>query len=348
MHETIWKPQAVGEAPPTCHPTVTRGQKCFSRSGRSRLFRKFCSSMATRLSEKWCGGFGSQTCPWSSLQTLFSAEKEAGGVAFKGASSFGVCHRSLDHPPGKGGDSETIWGNLSSQSSVAILDRIGMELPKADAEGQREGRGCHCSLEAVSLAPYKKSLNGWVPIWFFWMKAAVCLLLISAEPGPPEVRPLSCVSVTKGIKSLLFPLLRSAPNGDTWDSTGGFTLPTLKAIKWRLSLNSCCVIFQHLLCFCGMAAGLTRAVRSSVSWILIPGFILKSFRHMLLSLIQMSSSGHISNGKQLTLHLMTSQNWQVFWFVPYTDFVVLKNSYGHVSMPQIYPGGIKFVSITYA
>jgi hypothetical protein len=348
MHETIWKPQAVGEAPPTCHPTVTRGQKSFSRSGRSRLFRKFCSSMARRLSEKWCGGIGSQTCPWSSLQTLFSAEKEAGGVAFKGASSFGVCHRSLDHPPGKGGDSETIWGNLSSQSSVAILDRIGMELPKADAEGQREGRSCHPSLEAVSLASYKKSLNGWVPIWFFWMKVAVCLLPISAEPGLPEVRPRSCGSVTKGIKSRLFPLLQLAPNGDTWDSTGGFTLATLKAIKWRFSLNSCCVMFQHLLCSCGTAAGPTRVVRSSVSWILIPDFILKSFRHMLLSLIPMSSSGRISNGKQLTLHLMTSQSWQLFWFVPYTDFVVLKNSYGHVSMPQIYPGGIKVASITYA
>ena len=98
MHESIWKPQAarilcleIGETPPTRHPADGIGQKSKSSSGGSGRLCTFCRVMATSLSGEWCEGFGSPTCSWLSLHTLFPGEKEAEGADFKGASSFGVC-----------------------------------------------------------------------------------------------------------------------------------------------------------------------------------------------------------------------------------------------------------------
>jgi hypothetical protein len=80
-------------------------------------------------------------------------------------------------------------------------------------------------LEAVSLAPYKKTPKDLVPICCFSMRAAFCSFLRSRAPGLPRGKPPFFTISTKGIRfrrSVPWPYLRA---GNGWpflsSSAGG-------------------------------------------------------------------------------------------------------------------------------
>lgn len=348
MYETIWKPQAIGEATPTRHPVAAKGQESSRGSGGSRRLRKFCLSMETGASEERGRRTVSQACFWPPSQTLSLSEKGVSQSASERTSCSRIWDRPMDHPPCKGGDSKVFWGVLSPKSFMAVFNRVGVELSEASTASQRERRSCHSPLEAVSLAAYKKSLNDLTPILSSSMKAAVFLSLMSVEHGRLKDRHPSCGIATKEGRYRLSLLLRSVPRENAWVFTGVSMTQILPAIKSWLFSSFCCVIFRDILCSYGIIARLIRVAMSSSSWQLIKGFMRKGFLDTLQNLTRMNSFGHILNVRRPTRYPIIFRNWRICWSILSTNFDIPKDCFGRAFTLLSYHGQARYVSITYA
>ena len=139
-HETLRKPEAIGEAAPTSDPVARQGHELVGGGSTGRILRKLCFSMAAGLSKGRGGGPKSQSLSGSSCQALKTREEAISKPFAERPFSLWLRHRSLDNKTGGRANSEVFWNSLSSQSPLATSDGVGMELSEARASGSENER----------------------------------------------------------------------------------------------------------------------------------------------------------------------------------------------------------------
>lgn len=174
LHETPWNPRATRTASSTGRRDAPEWHVPVGNRPKAQVFSQLRPSVEGDTSEKGRNGVKIQTDPRPPLASEGEPEEGPGPSSDQRAALTRLSHGSLDNPPGGGRDPETVWNRLPSESPLAAAPGRRLELSEAGDEGPRKGRGRYCSLEEVSVAPYKKRPKGLVPIWPFWMSRAFC------------------------------------------------------------------------------------------------------------------------------------------------------------------------------
>lgn len=348
MHETIWKPQTIGEASPTRDSIAERGQKSFRGSKESRFFDQFSNALAGNLQEGRRQRIVAITCARPSLQTCRPTEEAVDRIAFKRGAGDGLRDRHLDDPTGKRNNQTGVWDNLSRQSFVAVFDRVGVELAEAGTPGKGKERKSNCALEAVSVAAYKKRPKSLRRIFSLLMRRVAFLFQQFATPGQCEDRRLSCGIVIAGIEFQLYQQSALARRENVLAFTGGFTRKILPAMKLFLFSNIFHGIFRVISWLFGTVVRLTGAGRSRIFCFLNREYARNDSRDMLLSSILMNLFGRISSAIQVMPRRIIFLPWDACWLNLFIGSNVLRNYYDPALMRQICHGERSSVSITYA
>lgn len=82
-----------------------------------------------------------------------------------------VCGSVLDFGADRPSDLDPLWGAVSDEWGVVCVAPARLELPKTPTPQSGARGSCHCPLETLCLAAYKKSASAWGPRWFSLMKA---------------------------------------------------------------------------------------------------------------------------------------------------------------------------------
>ena len=157
----------------------------------------------------------------------------------------------MDLKPGSQSDRPAVRRSISPQPRVETPSKPGVELSEARAASLTKKRGRDCSLEAVPLAPYKKTPTDVGPIWSSLMNRAFCsfrtLLGLGLRKGR---RPFFTIFTNKIVfrPSMLWPYRR---NGNVWPSTFNFGLGISRAWISTLFSNICFAIFEVPLFYYG-------------------------------------------------------------------------------------------------
>src|SRR6266571_4296621 len=200
-HATSWEPRAARAAPAAGHRAAEPGTRPVGRRRHARLCRGDGVPVACSLSQAGCRRTEGQTDPRPPLEVerAAAAGRDAAVAAWRRA--LRLLHRPVDHAPGCGVDPEEARRRLPPQSPLAAAAGLGLELPEAGNPGPGAERRGHRSLEAVSLAPYKKTPQGMAPIWRSSMRAASCWRRPWSAPGRPADRPRCCAAPDTGPRS---------------------------------------------------------------------------------------------------------------------------------------------------
>jgi hypothetical protein len=250
-HETPWKPRAVGKAAPAGRPFVQSGQESAGHSTRFECFCEFRVPVASGLPRER----GSRTEAPADARTSSQADprskKTACPGAFKWPSGGRISDRLMDLKPGSQSDRPTVRRSISSQPRVEAPRKLGVELSEARTASFTEKRRRDRSLEAVSLAPYKKTPTDVGPIWSSWMNRASCSFRTLLGLGLRRDRRLFFTTFTNKIvfrPSMRWPYRR---NGGVWPSTFNFGLGISRAWISTLFSSICFAIFEAPLFYYG-------------------------------------------------------------------------------------------------
>ena len=243
-HETPWEPRAAGKAAPAGRPFVQSGQEPASHSTRFECFCKFRVPVASGLPRERGWRIEAPADTRTSPQANPISEKAACPEAFKWTSGRRVSDRFMDLKPGSESDRPTVRRSISSQPCLETARKLGMELPETRAASFTEKRRRDRSLEAVSLAPYKKTPTDMGPIWSSSMNRASCSFRTLLAHGPRRGKRPSFTTFTNKIvfrPSMRWPYRRS---GGVWPSTCNFGLGISRAwISMHFS-SICSAIFE--------------------------------------------------------------------------------------------------------
>lgn len=347
MHETIWNPKATRKAAPTRHRAAERRLYSVGSSKEARLFGKFGLSLAAdvparrRRSHEGKAGTGAsaKTDAWP---------KEVIDTNFTKRASFAwIPHRFVDPKAYCRGDREKVRCRVSSQSSLALSNGTGLELPEARKAGQRVRREGDTALETLRMAAYKKTRIGLAPIWYFLTKAASFWFPISGAHGRRGVKLPICLSREIGQRYRQYPPLAFLPKESASPCTSD-SIP-VKTSRHRKSKGFCtisCVILMARLFFCGIRAWFIELplLRNVLNSIIESTRI--SFPVMRLNLTLLNLYGR--SLKEL-LRTLFPRIWSILktpFYRPCVGFAIRSVSYGHASGHRICPGDR--VSITYA
>ncbi len=252
-HETPWNPRAAGKAAPACHPFVQSGQKPASHSTGFECFCEFSVPVASGLPGERGSRIKAPTDARASSQANQRSKKPACADALKRASGCRVSDRFMDLEPGSQSDRPTVRRSISSQPRVETPRKLGVELSEAGATSFAKRRGRDRSLEAVPLAPYKKTPTDVGPIWSSWMNRAFCSFRTLRGLGRRKGRRPFFTTFTNKIvfrPSMRWPYRR---NGNVWPSISNFELGISRAWISALFSNICFVIFEVPLFYYGTA-----------------------------------------------------------------------------------------------
>ena len=160
-HETSWKPQPVGAASPTGHPTAEEGPNHVGCGGAARVFSQFRGAMASNLPAGWAQRPGSSAHSGPTAPAISSPQEAIATPARSWALGSRVFHRSVDAGTHRPTDPAAFPSAVCHLSSVEDSAGPGMELPEAGASGAPAQRKRHRPLEAIRLAAYKKRPSAW-------------------------------------------------------------------------------------------------------------------------------------------------------------------------------------------
>ena len=243
-HETPWNPRAAGKAASAGHPFVQSGEEPASHSTRFECFCKFRVPVALGLPRERDWRIEAPADTRTSPQTDPRSEKAACPDAFKWTSGRRVSDRFMDLKPGSESDRPTVRRSISSEPRVEAPREYGMELSEARAASFTEKRRRDRALEAVSLAPYKKTPTDVGPIWSSSMNRASCSFRTLLVPGLRRDKHLFFTTFTNKIVfrlSMRWPYRRK---GGVWLSTFNFGLGISRAwISMHFS-SICSAIFE--------------------------------------------------------------------------------------------------------
>jgi hypothetical protein len=250
-HETPWEPRAAGKAASGGCSFVKDGQEPASHSTRFKCFCKFRVPVASGLPGERGWRTEAPADTRTSPQVDPRSKKAACSGAFKWPSGCRVSDRFMDLKPGSENDRPTVRRSISSESRVEASREPGVELSETRAASLTEKRRGDRALEAVSLAPYKKTPTDVGPIWFSSMNRASCSFRTLLAPGPRRDKHPSFTTFTNKIvfrPSMRWPYRR---NGGVWLSTFSFGLGILRAwISGHFS-SICFAIFEAPLFYYG-------------------------------------------------------------------------------------------------
>ena len=239
-HETLRKPDAIGEAAPASDPVAREGHELVGGGPPGRIFCKLCFPMAADLSKGRGGGSKSQSLSGSSCQALSTREEAISKSSAERPFSLWLRHRSLDHETGGRANSQVFWNSLSSQSPLAASDGVGMELSEARAPGSGKERRGDRTLEEETMAGNKKKPSHLEPIWPFSMRAGFSSFPMFVGHGHRGDKLLSCIIFTGETESRPSPVLASRPRGDTWGFTSDSKGRILRRLTWETSCTTSC------------------------------------------------------------------------------------------------------------
>ena len=337
-HETLWKPQAIGEAAPTRHPVAKGWQEPVDSGPFNWGIEKLSMSLVPKLSKQGNEWTSSPTHSWSASEIIPIPKEETGEASPEGFFRIRLQHRALDIEAHRKSHLGTLPGSLPPQSCVAHSIRFRMELSEARTSGVGKRRGSDCALETLPLAPYKKKLKGLAPISPSSMKAASCLFPISVRLGLPKGKLPFIETAIRETKFPPSPRLRSRPKESFWPFMSGFILTTSRD---EMSRHSCAIFcdtsVDRLSCF-GITALPIKKKPSKACCANTPDSILNGFPAMHLNSIRPSLSGHRVKKPLPIVRPMTSRNLNPCSASPYAKSNALKSFSGHVSMHPICHG----------
>ena len=248
----------------------------------------------------------------------------------------------MDLKPGSQSDRPTVRRSISSQPRVETPRRLGVELSKARAANFTKRRGRDCSLEAVPLAPYKKTPTDVGAIWSSLMSRAFCSFRPLRGPGPRKGRPLFFTTFTNRIvfrPSMLWPYRR---NGNVWPCTFNFEPGILPAWISKLFSNICFAIFGVPLFYYGIGEPFIDGKRLSNISLNIPA----SKRSIFLPMPQNSIHQNMFGTKRTVCSpIVRPRTWQSLRGssgIQPGESENLRGSFGHVYTPLICHGQDNF------
>ncbi len=239
-HETLRKPDAIGETAPTSDPVAGEGHELVGGGSTGRFLRKLCFPMGADLSKGRGGGFESQSISGSSCQALKTREETISKPFAERPFSLWLRHRSLDHETSGRDNSQVLWNSLSSQSPLATSDGVGMELSETRAPGSGKERRGNRTLEEETMASNKKKPSHLEPIWLFSMRVGFCSFPMFVGHGHQGDRLPSCIIFTGETESRPFLVLPSRPRGGTWGFTSDSKGRILRPLTWESSCTTSC------------------------------------------------------------------------------------------------------------
>jgi hypothetical protein len=250
-HETPWEPRAAGKAAPAGCPFVQDRQEPARHSTRFECFCKFCVPVASGLPRKRGSRAEAPTDTRTSPQADPRSKKAACPGAFKWPCGCRVSDRFMDLKPGSESDRPTVRRSISSEPRVEAPREPGVELSEARAASFTEKRRRDRALEAVSLAPYKKTPTDVGPIWSSSMNRASCSFRTLLAPGPRRDKHPFFTTFTNKIvfrPSMPWPYRR---NGGVWLSTFNFELGISRGWISTHFSSICFAIFEAPLFYYG-------------------------------------------------------------------------------------------------
>jgi hypothetical protein len=250
-HETPWEPKAARKAATAGCSFVKDGQEPASHSTRFECFCKFRVSVASGLPRERDSRTEAPADTRPSPEALRRSKKAACSSPPKRPSGCRVSDRLMDLKPGSKSDRTTVRRSISSEPRVEAPRELRLELSEAGAASFTEKRRRDRALEAVSLAPYKKTPTDVGPIWSSSMNRVSCSSRTLLAPGPPRDKRPSFTTFTN--KIVFRPLMRwpYRRNGDIWLFTFNFGLGISRAWISMPFSRICLAIFEAPLFYYG-------------------------------------------------------------------------------------------------
>ena len=343
-HETPWIPRGTGKAPPTCHRVIERGQNdSFSGGAFGRSIKKLRFPMAPGVPGGWVQSPSFKGDSRTSSEVISNREKGIGETPFVGSAGCRISDRPVDLETDCANHSQALWNPVSSQPCVAVTSEDGMELPEARAPGSAEERQRDCTLESLSVAPYKKKPKNLGPVWSSSMNLASCSSQTFVAPGLRKDKPQFSITFTSrtGFPPSMPWWYR--PNGNAWRSTSDFGRGILTVWMFVISLKSCLNMSGTPWSCCGIGVRSTVVKKLNSFLQSILGFIENTFPPMLLNLTLQNMFGI-----RLTVPFPTVSRriWRSLWQCYGTQNVGSEDhqgSYGLASMPPISLGPNKLL-----
>lgn len=347
MHETIRNPKAARKAAPTRCRAAEKRLYLVGSSKETRLFTGLGVSLATDVPARRRGSHETKAGTRSSAKAEGRPETGLNTNFAEGGSFAGVPHRSMDHEARRRSDRETVWRGVPPQSSLAVSNRLGLELPETRKASQRTRRSGHTALETLQMAAYKKTPIGMVPIWSFLTRAVSSWFPISGVHGRRGDKLLVSLWQETGRRYRPYPPSVYLPKENALPCISGSIL--IRTSGGRKSNGFCTishVILKDLLFSCGIRAwfiglawlnGVSNAIKESRP-ISSPG--------MRLNLTLLNLYGRSLKGLPRTPFPRIWFILKKSFFRPCAGFVTPNVSYGHAYGLQICRGNS--ISITYA
>lgn len=279
-HETSGNRTTAGKAAPTGNPDVKSGQESVGGGTCPKLFSKLGVPMVSVISRKGVGGVATPTHSRPSAQADRGTEGQAREDAFKRPSGRWLSDGLVDIAACGRSDRPTIRHLVPSIPCLEAPGKPGMELSETGAPRPPAGRSGNRQLEAVSLAPYKKTRKNMGPIWPFLMKAAFCSSTRSDVPGGRRARRHSSTISTNRTGYLPSVPLRYPQNESELPCISGIAPGISTASISGHFLGFCLSIFEGRWSCCGIEALSTGGKRSNSLLPAIRGSISNSFRPM--------------------------------------------------------------------
>jgi hypothetical protein len=215
---------------------------------------------------------------------------------------------------------------------MAYPTELGMELPKAGAQGTTTKGGRNRELEAASLAAYKKTLKGLVPTWYSRMKADLCSLPMSDEPGRPKEKPLMYTIGSNKTKYRLLERSRFRPYIKGYNSLSASDPGIFPADMLFNFSRTCLNIYEAIFFFFGMEVPFIKAKWLPSSLKNILAFVPKDSLLTPQSLIRWSTSGVRQMLHYLTEPLPISPNCRLNYISILAEYDHQNNYSGRVFM----------------
>lgn len=298
-HETQTEEHAIRMAKATGHCFITGWpelSECFTTV---ELCIKFRRALATSLQEKGNGRHAAQTNPWPSEKNNATPKENIIAIFKQGRHRRRIHNGILDIKAHCKGDWSSFWNPVSYKSCLAFDASMELELSETCQESQGTARTTSPRLERSRLAAYKKKPKSLGLTWFSSTKAAFCLPQMLEEPGHLKGKlrffrwrpPI-------GIKYPPFLLSAFRPKGDGLPSLCAFIQrKTFTAMKWCVSLSTCCTESKVLFSCCGIETKfMLKPMWSESSWKPITASMQMPSRLSRQTLTPMKAFGSISKG----------------------------------------------------
>lgn len=273
MHETTWNPRSArGAASPRPETPSFRNALSAGR-GQDQGITEFCRPMGAGLS----GFRRSRSKTEAGLRSSRFFVSRPKAESFKTAASRPpegrILHGRVDPGPCTPEGRRAFRRTICLDQCLENTGRLRLVLPETGEACPGTGRESHRSMDALSVAAYKKKPKDLVPTWSFLTKAASFFCRTWSGPGLPKVKLPNCVVPVGEERFRLSPPSVFPPEGAGWRFMRGFTVARISNPRRSRGFSSICSsIFEGLSCFFGIPERRTKAGRLKMCSQSIRGF----------------------------------------------------------------------------